>query len=127
MGMKYIMGNDATKKDGKSNIFQSMNPFVAPSVPVTLGGEDIATVQSYVSDLLDDIIENRLLHVSGDANNLNEFHSLLKREVTAGRVRAALDYVLNNDDVSHKGNDILLADVFLRLILDLPYIDPNKG
>ena len=127
MGMKYIMGNDATQKDGKSNIFQSMNPFVAPSVPVTLGGEDIATVQSYVSDLLDDIIENRLLHVSGDANNLNEFHSLLKREVTAGRVRAALDYVLNNDDVSHKGNDIFLADVFLRLILDLPYIDPNKG
>lgn len=127
MGMKYILGNDATRNDGKSNIFQSLNPFVAPSIPVTLGGEDIATAQNYVNGLLDDIIENRLLHVSGDDNNLNEFHSLLKREVTVGRVRTALDYVLNNDDVSHKGNDIFLADVFLRFILDLPYIDPNEG
>ena len=118
MGMTYIQNNQSG--DGAMN-FKLLN------VPATLGGGDTENVQTYVNDLVDQIISNGLLSVSNDVDSLNAFHSLLKKEVNRNRVNTALNYVLNKDNVHNKGNDLFLADVFLRLALELPFIDPYNS
>lgn len=115
MGMTYIQNNQGG--DGAMN-FDLLN------VPATLGGGDTVTVQNYVDGLVDQIIGRELLSVSNDVDNLNAFHSLLRKEVNSSRVKTALNTVLNKDSVHNKGNALFLADVFLRLALDLPFIDP---
>lgn len=121
MGMRYIMKRHNSDNDGNHN----MNPFAVLDIPTTLGCDDLNVVWNYVDNLIGDMIDSRLLHVSGENDTLDRFNSLLKKEVTVGRVRKALDYVLNNDNVLHKGNELFLADVFLRLMLDLPFINAN--
>ena len=122
MGMRYFMDHRYSDHDGD----QHMNPFAFPDAPATLDGNDTDAVRNYVDQLINDIIKSKLLHVSGENNTLDRFNSRFKKSVTVSRVKTALDYVLNQDDVLHKGDELFLADVFLRLVLDLPFLDANE-
>jgi len=54
-----------------------------------------------------------------------DFHNLLKNAIKENNINIALNYVLNKDNIKTKGDGLLLADVFLRIALELPYIDPK--
>ena len=119
-GMKHIEHAPAEVTDGLNE-----NSFVMLHDKATLCGDDTETAQKYVTDLMTQIKDKKLLHVSGDVDPLDSFHRILDQKVNENSVITALAYVLDNDDTDNKGNGILLADVFLRVALELPFMDPN--
>ena len=122
-GMKYIAESEKAKVAKKDEDLD-YDSFVQVSIPASLNGRSENVAKNYVDTLLNEIISSKLLIVKGDVDTLNGFHALLKREIDLSAVRAALDYVLDFDEITNKGDEMFLADVFLRIALDLPFIDP---
>lgn len=116
LGMKHIEANGA--------VSPLQGSFASLTDPVSFDNNDFSVVMEYAHDLLNDMYAEELLRVSRDLDDITPFISVLKREVAKdNKIGAALHYALNHDDVHHKGDRLFLADVFLRLVLELPYID----
>ena len=94
----------------------------------TVGDE--SSIQSYTTSLLEAIRDNNLLQVIGDTVATRQFYEKLIAN-TDSRIANAIDYVLYNDSTTDpdtgdrvfaKGEDLFYADVFLRLLLEMPFI-----
>jgi len=103
--------------------------FGSLAVQTTLDGrpQSIARVKEYISGLLQEIETRSLLEISTCIDDISDYTERISEEVTDSRINAAIRYVLTKDNFGAKGDELFMADVFLRLMLELPFIDPYNN